>query len=110
MEFLAFLYTILLVTICLLQALLLYRSAKPQQKRDDAQLKEWLRQQLEEQNRAIEQKQAEMTRQNLDAMGKISETLQTAVQGMSSTLAAGQNNQQQTMEQRLRSLEESNAR
>lgn len=110
MEFLAFLYTILLVTICLLQALLLYRSAKPQQKRDDAQLREWLRQQLEEQNRAIEQKQAEMTRQNLDAMGKISETLQTAVQGMSSTLAAGQSNQQQTMEQRLRSLEESNAR
>ena len=29
MEFLAFLYTVLLVAICLMMALLLYRSAKP---------------------------------------------------------------------------------
>ena len=44
MEFLAFLYTFLLVAICLMMALLLYRSAKPAASRDDAALKEWLRQ------------------------------------------------------------------
>ena len=43
-------------------------------------------------------------------MAHISDTLQTAVQGMSSTLTAGQNTQQQTMEQRLQGLEASNAR
>lgn len=110
MEFLAFLYTVLLVIICLLQAVLLYRSAKPQKKQDDAELREWLRQQLEAQNRQLEQKQAEMAQQNLAAMRSISETLQTAVQGMSSTLAAGQNTQQQTMEHRLQGLEASNSR
>ena len=47
MEFLAFLYTVLLVAICLMMALLLYRSAKPAANRDDAEWKEWLRQQLE---------------------------------------------------------------
>ena len=51
MEFLAFLYTVLLVAICLMMALLLYRSAKPAANRDDAERKEWLRQQLEAQNR-----------------------------------------------------------
>ena len=50
MEFLAFLYTVLLVAICLMMALLLYRSAKPAANRDDAERKEWLRQQLEAQN------------------------------------------------------------
>ena len=111
MEFLAFLYTVLLVAICLLQALLLYRSAKPTaQKQDDAELKEWMRQQLEAQNKLFEQKQAELAKQNYEAMRGISETLQTAVQGMSSTLSAGQSAQQQTMEQRLQGLEASNAR
>ena len=43
MEFLAFLYTVLLVAICLMMALLLYRSAKPAANRDDAERKEWLR-------------------------------------------------------------------
>lgn len=42
MEFLAFLYTVLLVAICLMMALLLYRSAKPAANRDDAERKEWL--------------------------------------------------------------------
>jgi len=111
MEFLAFLYTFLLVAICLMMALLLYRSAKPTASRnDDAELKEWLRQQLEAQNRQVEAKLAEMSQQNLAAMKGISDTLQTSVQSMSAALAAGQGNQQQTMEQRLQGLEASNAR
>ena len=110
MEFLAFLYTVLLVAICLMMALLLYRSAKPTASRDDTELKEWLRQQLDAQNRQMEAKLAEMAQQNLAAMGHISETLQASVQSMSTALAAGQGTQQQTMEQRLQGLEASNAR
>ena len=110
MEFLAFLYTVLLVAICLMMALLLYRSAKPAANRDDAELKEWLRQQLEAQNRQMDAKLAEMAQQNLAAMGHISETLQASVQSMSTALAAGQGSQQQTMEQRLQGLEASNSR
>ena len=110
MEFLAFLYTVLLVAICLMMALLLYRSAKhavqgPTASRDDTELKEWLRQQLDAQNRQMEAKLAEMSQQNLAAMGQISETLQASVQSMSTALAAGQGSQQQTMEQRLQGLE-----
>ena len=110
MEFLALLYTVLLVAICLLQALLLYRSGKQAPRQDDEALKEWVRQQLDAQSKLFAQKQAELARQNYDAMRGISETLQTAVQGMSSTLNAGQAAQQQTMEQRLQGLEASNAR
>ena len=110
MELLAGLYTLLLVAICLLQALLLYRTGKPAARQDDEALKEWLRQQLEAQARVLEEKQAQQAQQNLAAMAHISDTLQTAVQGMSSTLTAGQNTQQQTMEQRLQGLEASNAR
>ena len=110
MGFLAGLYTLLLVAICLLQALLLYRTGKPAARQDDEALKEWLRQQLEAQARVLEEKQAQQAQQNLAAMAHISDTLQTAVQGMSSTLTAGQNAQQQTMEQRLQGLETSNAR
>ena len=110
MGFLAGLYTLLLVAICLLQALLLYRTGKPATRQDDEALKEWLRQQLEAQARVLEEKQAQQAQQNLAAMAHISDTLQTAVQGMSSTLTAGQNTQQQTMEQRLQGLEASNAR
>lgn len=110
MGFLAGLYTLLLVAICLLQALLLYRTGKPAARQDDGALKEWLRQQLEAQARVLEEKQAQQAQQNLTAMAHISDTLQTAVQGMSSTLTAGQNTQQQTMEQRLQGLEASNAR
>ena len=101
MEFLSLLYTVLLVAICLQQALLLYRSGKPAPRQDDEALKEWVRQQLDAQSKLFVQKQAELARQNYDAMRGISETLQTAVQGMSSTLNAGQAAQQQTMEQRL---------
>ena len=110
MEFLAGLYTLLLVAICLLQALLLHRTGKPAARQDDEALKEWLRQQLEAQARVLEEKQAQQAQQNLAAMAHISDTLQTAVQSMSSTLTAGQNTQQQTMEQRLQGLEASNAR
>ena len=110
MEFLSLLYTVLLVAICLQQAVLLYRSGKPAARQDNAELKVWLQQQLEAQNKLFAQKQAELAKQNYDAMRGISETLQTAVQGMSSTLNAGQSAQQQTMEQRLQGLEESNAR
>ena len=110
MEFLAGLYTLLLVVICLLQALLLYRTGKPAARQDDEALKEWLRQQLEAQARVLEEKQTQQAQQNLAAMAHISDTLQTAVQGMSSTLTAGQSTQQQTMEQRLQGLEASNAR
>ena len=110
MGFLALLYTVLLVAICLLQALLLYRSGKQAPRQDDEALKEWVRQQLDAQSKLFAQKQAELARQNYDAMRGISETLQTAVQGMSSTLNAGQAAQQQTMEQRLQGLEASNAR
>ena len=110
MELLAVLYTFLLVTICLLLALMLYRTAKPTANRDDAALKEWLRQQLDAQNQQMEAKLAEMSQQNLAAMGQISETLQSSVQSMSAALTAGQGTQQQTMEQRLQGLEASNAR
>ena len=110
MEFLSLLYTVLLVAICLQQAVLLYRSGKPAARQDNAELKVWLQQQLEAQNKLFAQKQAELAKQNYDAMRGISETLQTAVQGMSSTLNAGQSAQQQIMEQRLQGLEESNAR
>ena len=110
MEFLSLLYTVLLVAICLQQALLLYRSGKSAPRQDDEALKEWVRQQLDAQSKLFAQKQAELARQNYDAMRGISETLQTAVQGMSSTLNAGQAAQQQTMEQRLQGLEDSNAR
>ena len=89
MEFLSLLYTVLLVAICLLQALLLYRSGKQAPRQDDEALKEWVRQQLDAQSKLFAQKQAELARQNYDAMRGISETLQTAVQGMSSTLNAG---------------------
>ena len=110
MELLAVLYTFLLVTICLLLALMLYRTAKPTANRDDAALKEWLRQQLDAQKQQMEAKLAEMSRQNLAAMGQISEALQSSVQSMSAALTAGQGTQQQTMEQRLQGLEASNAR
>ena len=109
MEVLAFIYTFLLVAICLMLALLLYRTAKPAGQEDTA-LKDWLCQQLDAQNQQMEAKLAEMSRQNLAAMGQISETLQSSVQSMSAALTAGQGTQQQTMEQRLQGLEASNAR
>ena len=63
MEFLSLLYTVLLVAICLQQALLLYRSGKPAPRQDDEALKEWVRQQLDAQSKLFAQKQAELARQ-----------------------------------------------
>ena len=96
MEFLAMLYTVLLVAICLMLALLLYRGNKPRRGGGDTEeLKQWLAQQLEAQAKSFEQKQAAMAEQNYTAIRSVSETLQTAVQNMSSTLAQGQSGQQQ---------------
>ena len=109
MEFLAMLYTVLLVAICLMLALLLYRGNKPRRGGEDTEeLKQWLAQQLEAQAKAFEQKQAAMAEQNYTAIRSVSETLQTAVQNMSSTLAQGQSGQQQILTQRLQSLEAAN--
>ena len=109
MEFLAMLYTVLLVAICLMLALLLYRGNKPQRGGGDTEeLKQWLTQQLDAQAKSFEQKQAAMAEQNYTAIRSVSETLQTAVQNMSSTLAQGQSGQQQILTQRLQSLEAAN--
>ena len=109
MEFLAMLYTVLLVAICLMLALLLYRGNKPRRGGGDTEeLKQWLAQQLETQAKSFEQKQAAMAEQNYTAIRSVSETLQTAVQNMSSTLAQGQSGQQQILTQRLQSLEAAN--
>ena len=109
MEFLAMLYTVLLVAICLMLALLLYRGNKPRRGGGDTEeLKQWLAQQLEAQAKSFEQKQAAMAEQNYTAIRSVSETLQTAVQNMSSTLAQGQSGQQQILTQRLQSLEAAN--
>ena len=109
MEFLAMLYTVLLVAICLMLALLLYRGNKPRRGGGDTEeLKQWLTQQLEAQAKAFEQKQAAMAEQNYTAIRSVSETLQPAVQNMSSTLAQGQSGQQQILTQRLQSLEAAN--
>ena len=61
MEFLSLLYTVLLVAICLQQALLLYRSGKPAPRQDDEALKEWVHQQLDAQSKLFAQKQARTT-------------------------------------------------
>ncbi len=109
MEFLAMLYTVLLVAICLMLALLLYRGNKPRRGGGDTEeLKQWLAQQLDAQAKSFEQKQAAMAEQNYTAIRSVSETLQTAVQNMSSTLAQGQSGQQQILTQRLQSLEAAN--
>ncbi len=107
MEFLASLYTILLVTICLLLAVLLHRTGK-KPTADHNELKQWLAQQLEAQAKDFAKQQQAMAEQNYAAIRSVSETLQTAVQTMSTTLAQGQNGQQATLERRLQSLEQTN--
>ena len=108
MEFLAFLYTVLLIAICLMLSLLLYRSSRAKSDNNE-ELKAWLVQQLDAMSKDFEQKQQAMAEQNYTAMRSVSDTLQTAVQNMSNTLAQGQAAQQRTMEQRLHNLEASNA-
>ena len=108
MEFLAGLYTLLLVTICLLLAAVLWKLNKPRNGGDTEELKQWFAQQLEAQAKSFEQKQAAMAEQNYTAIRSVSETLQTSVQSMSTTLAQGQSGQQQILTQRLQSLEAAN--
>lgn len=108
MEVLAVLYTFLLVMICLLLALVLYRQTKPRSGAD-RELQDWLADRLQAQAQETEKREAALMEQSYAAMRTMSETLQTAVRDMSATLASGQTAQQQAMEQRLRSLETSNA-
>ena len=109
MEYLAGLYTLLLVTICLELAVVLWRTGKKQGGAPDHdELKRWMQQQLDAQAREFAARQSALAEQNHTALRSVSETLQTAVQNMSTTLAQGQDSQQQLLERRLRSLEASN--
>ena len=95
MEFLAGLYTLLLVTICLLLAVVLWKLNKPRNGGDYEELKRWMQQQLDAQAKDFAARQAAMAEQNYTAIRSVSETLQTSVQSMSATLAQGQSGQQQ---------------
>ena len=108
MEFLAGLYTLLLVTICLLLAAVLWKLNKPRNGGDYEELKRWMQQQLDAQAKDFAARQAVMAEQNYTAIRSVSETLQTSVQSMSTTLAQGQSGQQQILTQRLQSLEAAN--
>ena len=111
MEFLAMLYTVLLVAICLMMALLLFRSGRPTGRLDEAdceELKDWLEEQLAAQAREFNARQDAIAQQNYAAIRSVSETLQTAVQSMSTTLGQGQDSQQRILERRLQSLEQAN--
>ena len=109
MEYLAGLYTLLLVAICLELAVVLWRTGKKQGGAPDHdELKCWMQQQLDAQAKEFAARQSALAEQNHTALRSVSETLQTAVQNMSTTLAQGQDSQQQLLERRLRSLEASN--
>ena len=109
MEYLAGLYTLLLVAICLELAVVLWRTGKKQGSAPDHdELKRWMQQQLDAQAREFAARQSALAEQNHTALRSVSETLQTAVQNMSTTLAQGQDSQRQLLERRLRSLEASN--
>ena len=108
MEFLAGLYTLLLVTICLLLAVVLWKLNKPRNGGDYEELKRWMQQQLDAQAKDFAARQTAMAEQNYTAIRSVSETLQTSVQSMSTTLAQGQSGQQQILTQRLQSLEAAN--
>ena len=109
MEYLAGLYTLLLVVICLELAVVLWRTGKKQGGAPDHdELKRWMQQQLDAQAKEFAARQSALAEQNHTALRSVSETLQTAVQNMSTTLAQGQDSQQQLLERRLRSLEASN--
>ena len=108
MEFLAGLYTLLLITICLLLAVVLWKLNKPRNGGDYEELKRWMQQQLDAQAKDFAARQTAMAEQNYTAIRSVSETLQTSVQSMSTTLAQGQSGQQQILTQRLQSLEAAN--
>ena len=95
MEYLAFVYTLLLVAICLMMAVLLARTSRLlKEPKDDEALKSWLEQQLAAQAKDFSARQDAVAQQNYAAIRSVSETLQTAVQGMSTTLGQGQDSQQ----------------
>lgn len=107
MEFLAMLYTVLLVAICLMMALLLFRSGRPAGGLDEAdceELKDWLEEQLAAQAREFNARQDAIAQQNYAAIRSVSETLQTAVQSMSTTLGQGQDSQQRLLERQMEQL------
>ena len=109
MEVLALLYTFLLVTICLLLAVVLYRTGRPQQGQQGTEaLRSWLAQQLAAQAKENARQQAALAQQNEAALRSVSDALQTAVQNMSATLAQGQTGQQEALERRLNSLQQQN--
>ena len=110
MEYLAGLYTLLLVAICLELAVVLWRTGKKQNAaQNNEELKRWMQQQFDAQAKDLAAQQAALAEQNYTAIRSVSETLQTAVQNMSTTLAQGQNGQQQILERRLQSLEAANS-
>ena len=107
MEFLAMLYTVLLVAICLMMALLLFRSGRPTGGLDEAdceELKDWLEERLAAQAREFNARQDAIAQQNYAAIRSVSETLQTAVQSMSTTLGQGQDSQQRILERQMEQL------
>ena len=97
-------YTLLLATICLLLAVVLWKLNKPRNGGDYEELKRWMQQQLDAQAKDFAARQAAMAEQNYTAIRSVSETLQTSVQSMSTTLAQGQRSQQQLLTQRLEEL------
>ena len=77
MEFLAMLYTVLLVAICLMMAVLLFRSGRPTGRLDEAdceELKDWLEEQLAAQAREFNARQDAIAQQNYAAIRSVSET------------------------------------
>ena len=93
----------------LMMAVLLARTSRLlKEPKDDEALKSWLEQQLAAQAKDFSARQDAVAQQNYAAIRSVSETLQTAVQGMSTTLGQGQDSQQRILEQRLRSLEQAN--
>ena len=83
MEYLAGLYTLLLVAICLELAVVLWRTGKKQDGAPDHdELKRWMQQQLDAQAKEFAARQSALAEQNHTALRSVSETLQTAVQNM----------------------------
>ena len=90
---------------------MLYTSGRPTGGLDEAdceELKDWLEEQLAAQAREFNARQDAIAQQNYAAIRSVSETLQTAVQSMSTTLGQGQDSQQRILERRLQSLEQAN--
>ncbi len=106
------LYLLLLVAGDVLLVVLLYRSMHNDQARQAEELKEWLDEKLtaqaEEYDRKLRTSQAALADQTYAVVRGVGDTLQKSVQGMASLLTEGQAAQQQNMEARMRTLENSN--